>query len=495
MHFEFLGYGTSIPRQIWMQIFVTIILVVVLWKNRRDSLLIFLTMLFFPRVFIFMGKDVENLYKVTLLLMCIYTGFERKIWKKYSIIDQIYLFVFIVFSSGFFYSTLFYSHDGWTIIFSQYARYLEMFLLWFILKDAIYYRNQKDKLLKFLYEILLIQIIISIFKLIIFKEQIEGLVGSLSIYGGEYGTTLPIVGFYILYIYRKGVFKSIDWLTVIGLFLIGWTSAKRAVWLLLPLVIVVFFTYVRGIKFNKYMALGILAFPLFIYLGARLTPSLNPDHKVWGNFDLEFMWDYANTYQFGEEGIEGQREALEEKTQMMYKDGMYGLRSDRIEATGRGNATIELFKLILGPRSLSEQDIWGTGLSTFYSTTYEEFDKLPLTIHLSYKGAGTGFFQMYATIGVIGAILMIIFALIPYFRIRSKRFRWVMMGIFLYDYFMYNASTCRDTHLVAMIFICIYVVNVEYMMYKKIKHQPQSLFTETVEDTVIIKQATHQPLS
>lgn len=468
MQFELLG-GLSISGQIWMQLFVTILLVYMLWKNKRDSLLIFLTLLFFPRVFIFMGKDVENIYKVTLLLMCVYTGWERQIWRRYSVIDQIYLFVFLVFSAAFFYSTLFYSHDGWTIIFSQYARYLEMFLLWFILKDAIYHRNQKDYLLKFLYEIVIIQIIISVFKLLIFRTQIEGLVGSFTISGGGIGTSFPIIGFYILYIYRKGVFKKLDWFMVVGLFLLGWTTGKRAVWLLLPLVIALFFTYVRGVKFNKYMALGLLAFPLFIYFGARLTPTFNPEHKVWGSFDWEYMWNYANTYQFGEEGIEGQREALEEKTQVMYKDGMYGLQSDQIEAYGRGNATIELVKLIFSPRRLTTQDIWGTGLSTFYSTTYEEFDKIPLTIHLSYKGAGTGFFQMYATIGVVGAILMTIFALIPYCRIRPKRFRWVMMSVFLYDYFMYNATTCRDAYLVAMLFICMLAINVEYIQFKQLQ--------------------------
>ena len=468
MRFELIPW-LSISGQIWMQVFVIIALVYLLWKHRQNSLLIFLTLLFFPRVFIFVGKDIENLYKVTLLLMCIYTAWERQMWKRYSMIDQIYLCLFLVFSATFFYSTFFYSNDGWTIILSQYARYLEMFLLWFILKDAIYYRKQKDYLVRYLYEIVVVQIIISLFKLLIFRDQIEGLVGSFTISGGGIGTSFPIIGFYILYIYRKGVFTRIDWLIIVGLFFIGWTTGKRAVWFLLPFVIALFLTYVRGVKFNKYMALGLFSIPLFIYFGARLTPTFNPEHKVWGSFDWEYMWDYANTYQFGEEGIEGQRDALADNTQVMYKDGMYGMQNEQIEAYGRGNATIELVKLIFSPRRLTTQDIWGTGLSTFYSTTYEEFDKIPLTIHLGYKGAGTGFFQMYATIGIVGAILMTIFALIPYFRIRPRRFRWVMMGVFLYDYFMYNATTCRDTHLVAMIFICILSVNVEYVQFKQLQ--------------------------
>lgn len=465
MRFELIHF-ISLSGQIWMQIFVTMLLVYMLWKYRRDSLLVFLVMLFFPRVFIFMGKNVENLYKVSLLLMCLYTCWERKVWLRYTAKDLLYVLVFIVLSASFFYSTVFYSRDSWTIIFSQYARYLEIFLLWFLLKDAIFYRNEKDKILQFLYEVVILQIIISIFKLVIFRHQVEGLVGSFTISGGGIGTSFPVIGFYILYIYRKGIFKKLDWWLIVGLFLLGWTTGKRAVWIILPIIIMLFFSYVRGVRLNKYMILGLLAFPIMIYFGARLTPTLNPEHRVWGSFDLQHLYDYANIYQFGEEGIEGQREYIQEPQQVTYDGGAYGLQNEQIEAAGRGNATIELFKLIFGPRSLTEQDIWGTGLSSFYSTTYEEFDKLPLTIHLSYKGAGTGFFQMYATLGIVGAILMTIFSLIPYFRIKHRRIKWVMMVFFLYDYFMYNATTCRDTYLVAMIFICIFSVNYECLRAK-----------------------------
>lgn len=465
MRFELIPW-LSVVGQIMMQIFVICILIYMLWRYRRDSLFVCLVMLFFPRVFIFMGKNMENLYKISLLLMVLYTCWERKVWIRYGPKDMGYLLAFAVLSAAFFFSTIVYSNDGWTIIFSQYARYLEMFLLWFVLKDAILYRGQKQQLLDFLYQIVIIQIIISLFKLFIFQSQYEGLVGSFTILGGGVGTSFPILGFYVLYIYRKGVFKKVDWLLLAGLFLLGWTTGKRAVWIILPIVIMLFFSYVRGVRLNKYMILGLLAFPIVIYFGARLTPTLNPEHKVWGSFDLQHVFDYANKYQFGEEGIEGQDENIRENSQVMYMGGQYGVQDEQIEAAGRGNATIELFKLIFGPRTLTEQDIWGTGLTTYYSTTYEEFDKVPLTIHLSYKGAATGFFQMYATIGVVGAILMTIFALLPYTRLRHRKMKWVMIGVFCYDYFMYNATSSRNTYLVAMIFICILSVNYDIALRK-----------------------------
>ena len=137
MRFELFPW-ISLSGQILMQIFVTCILIYMLWRFRRDSLLVLLTMLFFPRVFSFMGKNVENLYKISLLLMFLYTCWERKVWRRYTPKELWYVLAFLFLSAAFFFSTIVFSHDGWTIIFSQYARYLEIFLLWFLLKDAIH---------------------------------------------------------------------------------------------------------------------------------------------------------------------------------------------------------------------------------------------------------------------------------------------------------------------------------------------------------------------
>ena len=86
---------------------------------------------------------------------------------------------------------------------------------------------------------------------------------------------------------------------------------------------------------------------------------------------------------------------------------------------------------------------------------------------------------MYATIGIVGTILMAIFSLLPYTRIKQRRMKWVMMVFFLYDYFMYNGTTCRDTYLVAMIFICIFCSNYDYLWKKRYRKMALMKSTQT----------------
>ena len=354
-----------------------------------------------------------------------------------------------------------------TIIFSQISRYVELFLLYFIMKEQIIYRNKKDDILKLFYDIIFMNILISIVKWIIFRHQIEGLVGTICIQGGSHGTSLPIVGFIILWLYKRGNFEWKDWLFTLGLLWIGFTTGKRAVMFILPLVVTIFMTYVKGVKINKYMGIGILAMPLLFYLGVRLTPTLNPEHKVWGSFDFEYAFDYAENYQFGSEGVEGQIDILQSEQQVHYAAGSYGVGQEKIEAEGRGGATVALLKLIFGPKKLSEQDLWGIGFRNMYGVDYNEFDKLPLTIHINHKGSATGVFQTYVTIGVLGIVVTIIFCFMPFFYIEPFRFRIVLLGIVLWEYFMYTGDIFRTPAFMAALLFVIAYLNYEYKISSK----------------------------
>ena len=71
MRFELIPW-ISISGQIWMQVFVTMALVYLLWKYRRDYISLLFILLAWPREFIFYGATVHNIYKVAMLLLCIY---------------------------------------------------------------------------------------------------------------------------------------------------------------------------------------------------------------------------------------------------------------------------------------------------------------------------------------------------------------------------------------------------------------------------------------
>ena len=467
MRFELIPW-LSISGQIWMQIFVTILLVYMLWKYRKDNISLLFILLSWPRVFVFYGKTIENLYKIAMLLVCIYIFYQLYAYRVYQKRERWLLFTFTLFSIQFILSVLLYTQNTITIVFSQYSRYVEILLLYFIVKQIIYNGNG-NQLLSLFYDIGLMQIVLSILKMPLVGWQVEGLVGSFSILGGAMGTTIPILWFVNLWYYRKGQLGNWDWLYVLGLLLVGFTTGKRAVMFILPVVVAAFMIYVPKLRLkSSTIAMTILLVPLLLYLGVRLTPTLNPEHKIWGSFDWEYAMGYAETYQFGEEGLQGQAAALEQTNSehVQYNGGYVGEGSNKIEASGRGGATVAMLRLLIGEHETIDQDMWGLGFSSMYSTDYDEFDKLPLTIQLNHKGSTTGVFQSYVTTGLLGALCTILFSFIFLFYCRHKRIKYVLLAICAWEYFMYTGILFRTPIFMAVLFMVIHGVNYDIAFRK-----------------------------
>lgn len=465
MRFEVIPW-IDIPGQILMQVFVAVALVYMLYKYRRDVLFMVLILLCWARVFMFFGATAGNVYKIAMLLLCLYVFVRQKAYRSYQRQDGWIIALFVLFSMEYLWTALFYTQNTMTIVLSQYSRYVEAVLLYFVIKNAVYRRGQKEQLLRLFYDIGLMQIILSVLKFAVFREQIEGLVGSFSIPGGEMGTTIPILWFIVLWLYRKGQFDKWDWLYMLGLLFVGFTTGKRAVMFILPIVVFVFFVYVQGRKVGKY-ALYVLAFvPLLFYLGVRLTPTLNPENQVWGSFDWDYAFGYAEEYQFGKKGIEGQTANFKTE-QLQYSGGVISTYNSKLEADGRGGATIAMFKLLLGMHPTADSDWWGLGFNSMYSTDYAEFDKLPLTIQLNHKGSATGFFQSYVTIGLAGAICTVLFCFCFWFYIKNRRLRWTIMGICAWEYFMYTGSIFRTPVFMAVLFVVMHYSNMEIQQKRR----------------------------
>ena len=475
--------GLRFDLQIVMQVGVLFALLYLLRQYKKDNVSVLLLLMFFPSIFIFLGSAVNNLYKIVVLAYTIYCTYRRKVWHLKSKINQLWTGAFVLFTVAFFVAVSQITGNTITIIFSQYARYLEIYCLYFLLQDAIGKRQQGKMLLQLFYQIFLVQILISVLKFILFNgRQIESLVGSLSIIGGAMGTTIPIFGFIILWFYRNRRMTWKDGLFVAGLLLIGFTTGKRAVWFVLPVVIAAFMVYVQGIRLNKYIVLGIAAIPIVFYFGARLTPSLNPEHKVWGSFDLEYMFDYAETYQFGEEGLSVSNN--KKNVLLSSVDGRL-VENDTRTAAGRGNATIELFKLMFSGEA-NQQDWIGLGFSAMYSTDYGEFLELPLTIKLAYKGAATGMFQSYVTTGILGVITTIIFCFLPFFFIHHIRLRWVLLGIVAWEYFMYTGIMFRTPAFMAVFLFALFYSNqqIEVAQWRKKERKCLQQMKDTTYETI-----------
>ena len=462
MQFELIPW-ISISGQIWMQVFVTIALIYLLWKYRKDYISLLFILLSFPRAFMFYGTTAHNLYKVAMLLLCVYFFYQLHAQRAYQQREVWILFTFGLFSLQFMLSVLLFTQNTITIIVSQYARYVETLLLYFIIKRLIY-QGRGDSLLQLFYDIGLMQILLSIIKMPLIGWQMEGLVGSFSIIGGAMGTTIPILWFIILWRHKRGQYGKWDWLYILGLLLVGFTTGKRAVMFILPVVVAAFLIYVPKLRLQRTtIAYAIILIPLLLYLGVRLTPTLNPEHQVWGSFDWEYAIGYAETYQFGEEGLQGQTESLEQASseQIQYSGGVIGTSSRQIEAEGRGGATIALIRLLIGNHETIEQDWWGLGFKNMYGIDYDTFDKLPLTIHIDHKGSATGLFQSYVTTGILGAMCTILFCFSFLFYCRHRRLKYTLLAICAWEYFMYTGILFRTPIFMAVLFVVIHSVNYE----------------------------------
>ena len=458
MRFEIIPW-LSYAGQLWLQIFICATFIYMIYRYRRDKFAWLFIFFCFPSVFTFFGSVPSNIYKILSLIFCLYAFIQIKAYKSFASRENWILIVFALFSLQFFFSVYVFSNgNSFTLIWSQYARYLEAVLFYFIIKRAIYAQGKKVSLLRLFYDIGLMQILISVFKYIVFRRQIEGLVGSFSISGGAMGTTIPILWFIVLWIYRKGQFNKWDWLYLLGLLFVGFTTGKRAVMFILPMVVFVFFVYVQGRKVGKYVVYALALVPLLFYLGVRLTPSLNPDNQVWGRFDWDYAFDYAETYQFGEEGMQGQAADFQ-KDQLQYAGGTISLQNRQIKAEGRGGATIAMFKLLFGLHPSTDLDWWGLGFKNMYGIGYAEFQKLPLSIRVNHKGSATGFFQSYVATGLWGAICTVLFGFIFWFYIRNRRLRWTIMGICAWEYFMYTGMIFRTPAFMVVLFLVLHCAN------------------------------------
>ena len=154
----------------------------------------------------------------------------------------------------------------------------------------------------------------------------ESVVGSIASQGGAIATSLPILGLFFIWYKRRGVFKRKDWIFIVGLIFIGFVSNKRAIWFIFPMMLALLMFYVpkRKIPLNTAI-MSIVAIPFVFYLGVRLNPTLNREHKIWGSFNWNYTINYAGTYSFGEQ-------ETEEK------------------GVGRGGATLLLYdKFVNGP--------------------------------------------------------------------------------------------------------------------------------------------------
>lgn len=404
-------------------------------RYRKNGLLIFIISLFFSGMFANFGEIVNNIFKIICLLWSII------LYVKYSsFVDRnknIFLILFFIFYIIFFYFiSLFFHNDSPVLVFSQSSKYIIPFLLLFVIMNFVRKGTPLEELNKLFKELIFVQIFLNIVKLYYIKEPYEGLVGSLTgIAGGAAGTSFPLLGLLWIAINTKMLIKNKQNWIILGLLFIGFMTGKRAIWLLFPILFVLLGLYVYRRKYGKKIIYTIFLVPLFIYIGLRLIPTLNPENKIWGRFDIKYAYNYGLEYSMGRKS-----------------------RSDNIsKGAGRVGAVALVADQLKNLNSYSKNTFFGYGNEYMIYADSEDYYNKNYYHGIDRRGSITGIIGMYFTIGIIGVILFLMYILSVVFLVENKRLRYIILLLVLFDFIFYVGTILTmQSMFVFLIFQIIY---------------------------------------
>lgn len=409
----------------------------ILLKNNENPIKVLIILCFYSGLAAFFGKGIENSYKVLLVLFSIFVLLKYNGLSGLGKREGLLLLGFLFFSISFLFST-YINGDYFKLIFSQYGKYVTPICLFFVfnsvlIKDPRAFINLRD----LFFSLLTMQILLTIIKILIIGIN-ENTVGSLAFTGGGVATVVPVLGFILLWLKKRGEFGRKDWIYTFLLLLIAFASEKRAIWFIMPVFIFLFMYYVtKKVKISKLLYFLPIV-PFIFYLGVRLNPSLNKENRIGGSFDLQFTLDYVQSYNFGK---------TEETSEVQL-------------GQGRGGATFLLFDRAFGSQPLSFNDLWGYGLQQIYTTNYEQFDNEKYGVNG--KGAVTGVFQTYIVSGFIGVIftILLIFSILNL--IKEPRIRITIAILMFWDYLFYSGLILRIQSLLILLFFIIIYANLQF---------------------------------
>lgn len=417
----------------------TIFMLAFLWNYRQNLFALLLILLAFSGTIAYWIPRGTQIMNIITVLLSTYLFVRNKVWQIFPHMQYLML-SFIVFSLYFICDNLLVHYDSILFVFSQYSKYYVPFICLFLFifyarKDVIYLRYFN----KLIGVLLLIQVCMAVYKFILFGRHWEGMVGTFgSVRGGGSGTGFPLVALcWVAINSNMDIRKLKSWLFIASLLLLGIAAGKRAVILLFPILFMVLSVYVCKKRYSNRVWIIVAAAPLLFYFGVRLTPTFNPENKVWGSFDLEYMMNYTENYAMGE-----------------VEDG-----EEREHYTGRVGSALTFWNIVTDVDNYSVQTWLGGGVERAYTSSEdrEAYDQYGKEFGLNHRGDVTGILMLYLAIGVLGVILFVIYYYLLFRMVRYKRLKLVLFALVMFDFIFYNSTMIRDPFVsMLMMFVIVY---------------------------------------
>jgi hypothetical protein len=395
---------------------VLIGLLYALYKLGLNKITILFILIFWEGFFAYFGSTIFNIYKI---VVPVYTAliFSKNVFYTNQRNDLVVNIFFIGFTVVFWTSYLINGGEILTILSQFFFKYSVVFFLYHGFKDIQVNMHKRNQTIDGLLLIVILQVVFSIAKIFTFGIY-EIYVGSVARAGGGLAVVIPILSLIFYWLIKNKGFKRNDWFVVVSFFLIAIASGKRAPVLLFPVIALLLVFYVKGsFRFStlvKYIPLFLVIF----YIGVRLTPSLNPDRQIWGSFDFNYFVEYSLVYNFGAVDFEE-------------------IFSESYQSHGRGGSIFVFFDAKrLGLDSTAEF-LFGNGL---YETAQSKHGRF-------LGGAGYGVdhvglmgesVRIVYSLGYLGFLSMFLFSLSLFRSISNNKFASIMIGFYLWEFFLYN---------------------------------------------------------
>jgi len=368
-----------------------------------------------------------ELYRVIVVLLSLYL-FLPKVFSNRLKYDSLINISFFLFSFSFFISNI-YDLDSIISVLSQYGfKYGLPFLLYHGLKDIVYNPKKANYLAELFIAIILFQVGFSILKVTLFGF-IEAIVGSLSSKGAGAAVVLPILAFWLYWLMNRGKLSGRRLILSISFLFIAIASIKRAPVFIFPIILLMMGAFI-GKKPSASKWLGYLLLLLILtFVGIKTNPTLNPEHSMWGSVDAAFVGDYILRYSFGSSDISQIGE----------------------NSSNRGGSLLLFFE----PEKMGFQStfeyIFGKGIVSM-STKSHGINLFNYGIE--HEGLYSEAVKILYSLGYIGLIFYLSFAISLIRIIDFKKFRYLVLGVFFWEFFLYSGVLLNIN---AMAFLLVFI--------------------------------------
>lgn len=285
----------------------------------------------------------------------------------------------------------------------------------------------------------------------------EPWIGTVHMSAGSLSLLIPMFAnsfLFAAYLYRKRISYAI-WMVLF--FIFGIIGDKRAIVFMMPALFVfllhyyyassiwprnfTFFRAARRMLLSKNILLLITIVVAIFYVGGRMIPTLNPEEKVGGSFNISHILNYSIGYNL--KTFEDLKSIGLSDHDIMYNDGAKMGRFRVIYESTVWIAKQDLFTSLCG--------LGGGALSHSYLTE-NKYDVMFLRLGIR----GTIPFMTYILLecGIIGFLCFVIFFIRFYLVLRRMLFcasdkneKWFILGMigvtftFIFDSFVYSCAS------------------------------------------------------